>query len=89
MLNVGDIVHIRPDIKSGVYYGLFMCNSEMARFAGQCVTIKSVRKVPGASIPYYRIHGMEWNFTDEMFLSFDNYDLPLDDSEFDLSEVLV
>lgn len=89
MLNVGDIAHIRPDIKSGVYYGLFMCNSEMARLAGQCVTIRSVRKVPGASIPYYRIHGMEWNFTDEMFLSFDNSDLPLDDSEFDLSEVLV
>lgn len=89
MFNVGDIVCVRPDLKEGEHYGFFFCNEEMEQLAGQTVNIIAKLRYEDVGIDYYKIRQCPWNFTNEMFLSFVNYDLPLDDSEFDLSEVLV
>lgn len=58
---VGDKVRVRNDLKFGYEYGMHSFTSDMSRFCGKIVTIKSVHKGD------YRIVECEYWWTDEMF----------------------
>ena len=87
MYNVGDVVRVRPDLEKGGLYGGFLAVDVMQRLAGKNVTI--VSKHHFLDEVYYKVRECRYNFTNEMFLLLSEPELPLDDSEFDLSEVIM
>lgn len=59
--NVGDIVKVKEDLKMNEIYGEYYVASDMLKFSGRKVTIKSVE------YDSYRILESGFYWTDEMF----------------------
>lgn len=58
---VGDIVKVKEDLKTNQIYGEYYVASDMLKFSGRTVTIKSVEH------DSYRIEETHFYWTDEMF----------------------
>lgn len=66
--NVGDLVHIRPDLKVGINELGVYINQDMVRMAGKTARITSARLFPPFKPFTYKIGGSCYNWTELEFV---------------------
>jgi len=67
-----DKVRVRKDLKADRIYGIDYCTPEMAKYAGEIVTIKQIRNYEFNVYSIKEDKG-KWNWTEEMFEEISDY----------------